>query len=52
MCAAGTVLDTEVVLIHAERNPIALVSIVHSIDSFSEPPSICSSRAPPSSSPK
>ena len=48
MCAAGTVLDTEVVLIHAERNPIALVSIVHSIDSFSEPPSISSSRAPPS----
>jgi hypothetical protein len=48
MCAAGTVLDTEVVLIHAERNPIALVSIVHSIDSFSEPPRICSSRAPPS----
>ena len=48
MCAAGTVLDTEVVLIHAERNPIALVSIVHSSDSFSEPPSICSSRAPPS----
>jgi len=48
MCAAGTVLDTEVVLIHAERNPIALVSIVHSIDSFSEPTRICSSRAPPS----
>jgi hypothetical protein len=48
MCAAGTVLDTEVVLIHAERNPIALVSIVHSSDSFSEPLRICSSRAPPS----
>lgn len=48
MCAAGTVLDTEVVLIRAERNPIALVSIVHSSDFFSEPLRICSSRAPPS----
>jgi hypothetical protein len=48
MCAAGTVLDTEVVLIHAERNPIGLVSIVHSIASFYEPLRICSSRAPPS----
>jgi len=48
MCAAGTVLDTEVVLIHAEGNPIAFVSIVHSSDSFSEPLRICSSRAPPS----
>ena len=48
MCAAGTVLDTEVVLIHAERNPIALVSIVHSSNSFSEPLHICPSRAPPS----
>jgi hypothetical protein len=48
MCAAGTVLDTEVVLIHAERNPIALVSIVYPSNSFSEPLRICSSRAPPS----
>lgn len=48
MCAAGTVLDTEVVLIHAERNPIALVSIVHSSNSLSEALHICSSRAPPS----
>ena len=48
MCAAGTVLDTEVVVIYAERNPIALVSIVHASDSFSAPPRICSSRAPPS----
>ena len=50
MCAAGAVLDTEVVLIRTERNPIALVSIVHSSDFFSEPPRISSSRAPPSSS--
>jgi hypothetical protein len=47
MCAAGTVLDTEVVLIQAERNPIALVSVVHSSDSLSESSRICSSRAPP-----
>jgi len=48
MCAAGTVLDTEVVLIRAERNPIALVSVLHSSDSFLAPSRICSSRAPPS----
>ena len=48
MCAAGTVLDSEVVLILTERNPIALVSAVHSGESFLELSRICSSRAPPS----
>jgi hypothetical protein len=48
MCAAGTALDTEIVLIHAEHNPIARVSIVHSSNFFFEPLSICFSRAPPS----
>lgn len=48
MCAAGTVLDTEVLLIRPERNPIALVTLLYSSDSFSDPPRICSSRAPPS----
>lgn len=47
MCAAGTVLDTEVVLIHAERSPIGLVSVVHFSEFLSEPLRICSSRAPP-----
>lgn len=48
MCAAGSVLDSEVILIQVERNPIALLSAVHSGDSFFEPSHICSSRAPPS----
>lgn len=47
MCAAGTVLDSDVVLIQIERSPIALVPIAHSNDSISEPSPISSSRAPP-----
>ena len=48
MCAAGTVLDTEAQLIQTEHGPIALIPILHSNDSISEPSPISSSRAPPS----
>jgi hypothetical protein len=48
MCAAGTVLDAQVLLIQAEHGPIALIPIPHSNDSISEPSPISSSRAPPS----
>ena len=48
MCAAGTVLDSDVVLIQAEQGPIALIPIPHSNHSISEPSAISSSRAPPS----
>lgn len=47
MCAAGTVVDADVVLIEAERNLIALLPIQHSRDSFSAPSRTFSSRAPP-----
>ncbi|UVT15415.1 MAG: hypothetical protein H8K04_16630 [Nitrospira sp.] len=47
MCAAGTVLDTAVVLIQPERSPVAVVSLTHSVQIFSDPPRISSSRAPP-----
>jgi hypothetical protein len=49
MCAAGTVLDSDVVVIQAERNPIALLSFSHPTDVISEPSRISSSRAPPAS---
>jgi hypothetical protein len=48
MCAAGTVIDSEVVLILADHRPIALVSILYPSEPFSELSPICSSRAPPS----
>jgi hypothetical protein len=48
MCAAGTVLDSDIVLIQAERSLIALVPLPYSTDTFSEPSRISSSRAPPS----
>jgi hypothetical protein len=50
MCAAGTVLDTEVVLIEAHRAPIALIPAVSSNKLFLQPSQISSSRAPPSCS--
>ncbi len=50
MCAAGTVLDTEVVLIQAFRGPIALVPTLSSGNLLLQPSQICSSRAPPSCS--
>jgi hypothetical protein len=48
MCAAGTVLDSDVVLIQVERSPVAFIPIPHSGDVISEPSPISSSRAPPS----
>lgn len=48
MCAAGTVLDSDVVVIQAERSLIALLPISHSNESISQPSPISSSRAPPS----
>jgi len=48
MCAAGTVLDTEVFLIQTEYGPVALIPILQSNDSISVPSPIFSSRAPPS----
>jgi|SRR5690349_7023548 hypothetical protein len=47
MCAAGTVLDSDVVSIQTERSPVALIPIPHSSDFISEPPRTSSSRAPP-----
>lgn len=48
MCAAGTVLDTEVVLIETHRTPIALIPAVSSNKLFLQPSQVSSSRAPPS----
>jgi hypothetical protein len=48
VCAAGTVVGTDVVLIQAERNSVALLPIPQSSDVCSEPSRISSSRAPPS----
>ncbi len=50
MCAAGTILDSEVVLIQAERNPVAIAPTTDSREFFSQPPRISPSRGPPSSS--
>lgn len=47
MCAAGTVLDTAAVLIQAERSPLAVVSVSHSVSTFPELPRSTPSRAPP-----
>jgi hypothetical protein len=48
MCAAGTVLDSPVILIQAERSPIATVPVAPSIDLSIEACHASSSRAPPS----
>lgn len=48
MCAAGTVVDSDVVLIQIERSPVALIPIPHSSNLISEPTRISSCRAPPS----
>ncbi|MGE0470642.1 MAG: hypothetical protein AB7L09_18925 [Nitrospira sp.] len=48
MCAAGTVLDTEVVLIQSERSSVAVIPPSYTIPIFSELPRISPSRAPPS----
>ena len=48
MCAAGTVLDSAVVLIQVERSPIALVSLSRSPNLSIQACRNSSSRAPPS----
>lgn len=48
MCAAGTVLDSAVVLIPTERSSVALVSLPHSKDPSIELCRDTPSRAPPS----
>jgi len=48
MCAAGTVLDTEVVLIQSERSSVAAIPLSQAIPIFSELLRISPSRAPPS----
>lgn len=47
MCAAGTVVDSDVVLIQIERSPVAVIPIPHPSHLISEPSRISSSRAPP-----
>jgi hypothetical protein len=47
MCAAGTVLDSAVVLIQSEQTPIAVLSLFHSSDSFLEPFRTYPGRTPP-----
>jgi len=47
MCAAGTVLDSDVVVLYADRSPIALLPLPQSSDIVSEPVRRASSRAPP-----
>jgi len=48
MCAAGTIVDSDVVLIQIERSPVAVIPIPLSNHLISEPSRISSSRAPPS----
>ena len=48
MCAAGTVLDSQVVLLRAELSPIAILQIVDSADTVSHCSRSYSSRGPPS----
>ena len=50
MCAAGTVVDSAIILIQAERNPVAILPVPVSTNSCSEPPLTSSSRGPPLSS--
>jgi hypothetical protein len=47
MCAAGTVLDTAITLIQAERSPVAILPLPISTNSCSEPPLTFSGRGPP-----
>ena len=47
MCAAGTILDTEAVLVQSEPRPIAVVFHTHSNRIGAEHPYITPSRAPP-----
>ncbi len=47
MCAAGTVLDSQVVLLRAELSPVAILQIVDSADTVSRCSRSYSSRGPP-----
>lgn len=47
MCAAGTVLDVEVILIQPQRSPVAVVSLSYMIQVLYDLPWISPSRAPP-----
>ena len=47
MCAAGTVVDSAVILIPAERSPVAILPVPVSTSFCSEPPLTFSSRGPP-----
>ncbi|MGQ0667486.1 MAG: hypothetical protein ACT4O4_10655 [Nitrospiraceae bacterium] len=48
MCAAGTVLDSAVVLIQTDSSPIALIPVAHSADPSIQVCRTSPSRAPPS----
>ena len=48
MCAAGTVLDSQVVLLRAELSPVAILHIFDSADTISQFSRIYSNRGPPS----
>ena len=50
MCAAGTVVDSAVILIPAERSPVAILPVPVSTSFCSEQPLTFSSRGPPFSS--
>ena len=48
MCAAGTILDSDVVLIQVERNPIAVIQLAQSPNPSIQLCQVSSSRGPPS----
>jgi len=50
MCAAGTVVDSAIIRIQAERSPVAILPLPVSTNSCSEPLLTFSSRGPPTSS--
>lgn len=50
MCAAGTVLDSQVVLLRAELSPVAILQIFDSADLISQCSRSYSSRGPPTPS--
>ena len=47
MCAAGTVVDSAIIQIQAERNPVAVLPVPVSTNPCSEPSLTSSSRGPP-----
>ncbi|MHC9062330.1 hypothetical protein ACYX34_06530 [Nitrospira sp. CMX1] len=48
MCAAGTVLDSQVVLLQAEHSPVAILQTFDSTDTISQFSRIDANRGPPS----